>query len=158
MRGINWGIVWVLGVSCSVNADVTGKVVRILDGDTIEVLSGQQATRIRLNGIDAPEKAQAYGQRSRQALSALIAGKTVTAVGETRDMYGRLLATIMLERMDVNAVQVATGMAWVYRYKGQAVVPEYLKLEQQAKSEGRGLWAQPRAVAPWDWRKQNAHN
>ncbi|CSX10551.1 nuclease [Citrobacter freundii] len=158
MRALRYVIVISAFAACSVSADVTGKVVRVLDGDTVDVLSGQRTTRVRLYGIDAPEKAQAYGQRSRQALTNMVAGKTVTAVGDERDVYGRLLATIMLDTLDINAMQVSDGMAWAYRYKGRVTIPDYLGLEQQAKAAERGLWAQPGAVAPWEWRKQNIRN
>ncbi|HGG5279232.1 TPA: thermonuclease family protein [Salmonella enterica subsp. enterica serovar Senftenberg] len=151
MRVIKWGVIWALGVSCSVNADVTGKVVKILDGDTIEVLSGEQATRIRLNGIDAPEKDQPYGQRSRQYLTSLIGGKQVVAVGNKKDRYGRLLATINLNNQDVNGIQVYAGMAWAY------TVERYGEYEQNAKSAKRGLWSQRDPIEPMKWRKYKGH-
>ncbi|ENT9932950.1 thermonuclease family protein [Salmonella enterica] len=157
MRVIKWGVIWALGVSCSVNADVTGKVVKILDGDTIEVLSGEQATRIRLNGIDAPEKDQPYGQRSRQYLTSLIGGKQVVAVGNKKDRYGRLLATINLNNQDVNGIQVYAGMAWAFRYQGRLTVERYGEYEQNAKSAKRGLWSQRDPIEPMKWRKYKGH-
>ena len=86
--------------------------MRVLDGDTVEVLEpGNRLTRVRLAGIDAPEKSQPFGQRSRQALTALTADKSVHVSGSTQDRYGRLLGTIWSDTTDINAVQVKTGMA-----------------------------------------------
>lgn len=136
-------------------ADLNGKVVRVLDGDTVEILSEGELTRVRLNGIDAPEKAQPFGQKSKQMLTEAVAGKMVFAEGEQRDMYGRLLATLMLDGRDVNAMQVYSGMAWVYRYKGNATTPAYLRYEQDARIARRGLWSEANPVEPAIWRKQH---
>ncbi|CAH6622511.1 TPA: thermonuclease family protein [Citrobacter braakii] len=136
-------------------ADINGKIVRVLDGDTVEIMADSVLTRIRLNGIDAPEKAQPFGQRSKQALSEMVAGKTVLAAGEQYDKYGRLLATLMLDGRDVNAIQVYSGMAWVYRYKGNATMPKYLRYERDARTARRGLWSEKEPVEPALWRKRH---
>ncbi|EHJ1703264.1 TPA: thermonuclease family protein [Enterobacter roggenkampii] len=144
-----------LSIPVVAEADITGKIVRVLDGDTVEILAGNVATRVRLNGIDAPEKAQPFGQRSRQALTAIVGGKTVLAVGEKRDRYGRLLATLILDGRDINATQVYSGMAWVYRYKGLATEPEYLRYERDARTARRGLWSEKEPVEPSNWRQRH---
>ncbi|ADF65060.1 nuclease [Salmonella enterica subsp. enterica serovar Enteritidis] len=144
-----------LSIPVVAEADITGKIVRVLDGDTVEILAGNVATRVRLNGIDAPEKAQPFGQRSRQALTAIVGGKTVLAVGEKRDRYGRLLATLILDGRDINATQVYSGMAWVYRYKGLATEPEYLRYERDARTARRGLWSEKEPVEPSIWRQRH---
>lgn len=144
-----------LSIPLVAEADITGKIVRVLDGDTVEILAGNVATRVRLNGIDAPEKAQPFGQRSRQALTAIVGGKTVLAVGEKRDRYGRLLATLILDGRDINATQVYSGMAWVYRYKGLATEPEYLRYERDARTARRGLWSEKEPVEPSIWRQRH---
>lgn len=143
-----------LSIPVVAEADITGKIVRVLDGDTVEILAGNVATRVRLNGIDAPEKAQPFGQRSRLALTAIVGGKTVLAVGEKRDRYGRLLATLMLDGRDINATQVYSGMAWVYRYKGLATEPEYLRYERDARTARRGLWSEKEPLEPSIWRQR----
>ncbi|EDH8415618.1 nuclease [Salmonella enterica subsp. enterica serovar Enteritidis] len=143
-----------LSIPVVAEADITGKIVRVLDGDTVEILAGNVATRVRLNGIDAPEKAQPFGQRSRQALTAIVGGNTVLAVGEKRDRYGRLLATLILDGRDINAIQVYSGMAWVYRYKGLATEPEYLRYERDARTARRGLWSEKEPVEPSIWRQR----
>ncbi|MDV5241843.1 thermonuclease family protein, partial [Leclercia adecarboxylata] len=88
-----------------------------------------ELTRVRLNGIDAPEKAQPFGQRSRQSLTEMTAGKVVHIAGNNRDRYDRLLGTVWYDSKDINAVQVLTGMAWAYRYRGKAAIPAYAGLE-----------------------------
>ncbi|MEB6579971.1 thermonuclease family protein [Enterobacter quasiroggenkampii] len=145
----------ILSIPVVAEADITGKIVRVLDGDTVEIVAGNVATRVRLNGIDAPEKAQPFGQRSRQALTAIVSGKTVLAVGDRRDRYGRLLATLILNGRDINATQVSSGMAWVYRYQGNATEPEYLRYERDARTARRGLWSEGEPVEPAIWRKQH---
>ncbi len=144
-----------LSIPVVAEADITGKIVRVLDGDTVEILAGNVATRVRLNGIDAPEKAQPFGQRSRQALTAIVGGNTVLPVGEKRDRYGRLLATLILDGRDINAIQVYSGMAWVYRYKGLATEPEYLRYERDARTARRGLWSEKEPVEPSIWRQRH---
>ncbi|MBZ3802765.1 thermonuclease family protein [Leclercia adecarboxylata] len=149
-----------LFVSFNSHADIRGSVVRVLDGDTIEVLQeDNELTRVRLNGIDAPEKAQPFGQRSRQALTAMIAGKVVHIAGNNRDRYGRLLGTVWYDSADINAIQVIHGMAWAYRYKGKAMVQAYADREEKARKNRTGLWGEPAPVEPWRWRKlHNSEN
>lgn len=149
-----------LFVSFNSHADIRGSVVRVLDGDTIEVLQeDNELTRVRLNGIDAPEKAQPFGQRSRQALTAMIAGKVVHIAGNNRDRYGRLLGTVWYDSADINAIQVIHGMAWAYRYKGKAMVQAYAEREEKACKNRTGLWEEPAPVEPWRWRKlHNSEN
>lgn len=79
----------------------------------------------------------------------------VLAAGEQYDRYGRLLATLMLDGRDVNAIQVYSGMAWVYRYKGNATMPEYLRYERDARTARRGLWSEKEPVEPALWRKRH---
>lgn len=137
-------------------ADIQGKVIRVLDGDTIEVLQiTNQRSRIRLNGIDAPEKNQGFGQRSRQYLNDQLALKMVTITGDKTDRYGRLLGTVWLVGQDINAEQVRNGMAWAYRYHGKPVNAEYETLEKNARVQKLGLWSEPNPVEPWRWRQVN---
>lgn len=94
---------------------LTGKVIRIADGDTITVLdAGRQQHKIRLAGIDAPEKAQAYGNRSRQKLADMVFSRTVIVEWDKRDRYGRLVGKVMVNGIDANLEQIKAGMAWWY--------------------------------------------
>nr|EES2010828.1 thermonuclease family protein [Escherichia coli] len=143
--------------------ELIGKVVRVLDGDTFELLVDQRPVRIRVTGIDAPEKDQPFGQRSRQSLAGMVDGNPVAVRIKGTDRYGRTLGAVYAKicapsapcrAVYVNAEQVKTGMAWAYRFHGQAVDPAMLKLETQARSERVGLWSAPNAVEPWKWRHQ----
>lgn len=134
-------------------ADLTGKVVGVMDGDTISVVTlEKKQVKVRLNQIDAPEKDQPWGQKSKQALSDTVFGKQVTVKEDGTDKYKRVLGTVMIGGTNVNKQQVATGNAWAYRQylKDQ----EYIQLEEQAKSAGNGLWSlQPdQIMPPWEWR------
>lgn len=97
------------------HAELAGPVVAIVDGDTIDVLVNRQPVRVRLAQIDAPEKRQAFGTRSRQALAELVFRQSVTVVEAGRDRYGRVIGTVYVGNVDVNAQMVRVGMAWVYR-------------------------------------------
>lgn len=131
----------------------TGEVVGVMDGDTIEVLHNGKAERIRLQGIDCPEKAQAFGQRAKQATSELVFSRRVTVESHGVDKYKRTLGTVMLsDGTNVNRELVAQGWCWWY----QKYAPEDLvlaALEVTAKLAHKGLWHDPNPVPPWEWRK-----
>ncbi|MEM5491320.1 thermonuclease family protein [Enterobacter cloacae] len=140
-------------VAFSASADFNGRSVRVLDGDTVEMLEpGNQLMHIRLAGIDAPEKSQPFGQRSRQELSSMVAQLHVTVTGSDKDRYGRLLGTVWLGVTDVNAEQIRKGLAWAYRYHGKPARPDYAVLEAEARRQSVGLWSEPGQTEPWRWR------
>ncbi len=135
-------------------ADFTGPVVSVLDGDTIGVLHNQRPERIRLNGIDCPEKGQAYGKRAKQAASQLVFGKQVTLQTHGLDKYGRTIADVLLpDGTNVNQTLVKDGWCWWYR-KYAPLDTKLEMLEAVAKAARRGLWADPHPVPPWEWRKR----
>jgi endonuclease YncB( thermonuclease family) len=136
-----------------------GVVVGITDGDTIRVLDDQRTSyRIRFMGIDAPESRQAFGNASRRSLAAMVAGKAVTVEWEKLDRYGRVVGKVSVNGRDVCLEQVKTGMAWHYkRFEGEQREADrflYSRAEQQARSERVGLWQDPSATPPWDFRYQ----
>lgn len=138
---------------------LTGRVVRVADGDTITVLHANNAQhRIRLEGIDAPESHQAFGEQSKQSLSAMIFGKDVTIVYKKTDQYGRLVGKILLDGKDVNLEQVKSGMAWHYKFYEDEQTPEdrdaYAKAETDARAARRGLWQDPNPIEPYQFRKE----
>lgn len=135
-------------------ADFTGRVVNVADGDTVTVLADRREVRVRLAGIDAPERGQPHARAARQSLASLVAGRTVTVHGRGEDVYGRLLGEIRVEMLDVNAEQVRRGYAWVFRRYSHD--PRLLALEAEAKVARRGLWQDPNPVAPWLWRVQTS--
>lgn len=133
-----------------------GKVVGVADGDTFTLLTpDKEQIKVRLSEIDAPESAQPYGTRAKQALSDLIFGKDVLVVKEDKDRYGRLVGHIYINGIHVNRKMVQDGMAWVYRQylKDQSLLQD----EQKAREAKRGLWNLPNTeqVPPWEWRKGN---
>ncbi|GJM64918.1 thermonuclease family protein [Persicobacter diffluens] len=116
-------------------------MVKVLDGDTIIILDkDKKQHRIRFYGVDAPEKAQAFGQKSKKAVSNLIAGKEVMVIVVGQDKYERLIGKVHLESVYVNAWLVGEGLAW--HYKRYAPEDQLLAdLHEQAKSEKKGLWS-----------------
>jgi micrococcal nuclease len=128
------------------------QVIRIADGDTLTVLEGHRQVKIRLANIDAPEKRQAYGNRSRQNLAALCFRKDATYEIQDKDHYGRVVAVVTCNGVNVNRHQVETGMAWVYRKHNMDI--SLLTLEQEAREMRRGLWADSDPSPPWDFRKK----
>lgn len=147
-----------LALGCTVHAEtVTGRVVGVLDGDTIDVLdAGKVQHRIRLSGIDAPEKKQPFGNRSKESLSALAFDKIVDVETKKQDRYGRQIGKVLVNGQDVNLVQVERGMAWFYRQYQREQSPDdrrrYEAAEDAAKAQKRGLWRDAVPVAPSEFR------
>ncbi len=132
-------------------ADFTGRVVGVSDGDTITVMHNGKGERIRLHGIDCPEKRQAFGNRAKQFTSNLVFAKTVTVQFVDRDRYGRTVGVVLLpDGRSLNHELVKAGFAWWYRkYSDDQRLGE---LEAEAREAKRGLWAAPTPIPPWEWR------
>ena len=154
MRGF-WAILLTFLLAHSALAgEFTGQVVGVLDGDTLEVLNGHHTERIRLSGIDCPEKGQAYGQKAKQTASALVFGKEVTLQTFGKDKYRRTIADVRLpDGSNVNHALVKEGWCWWYR-KYAPVNTTLERLEAEARESRMGLWADPHPVPPWEWRKR----
>ncbi|MDC1287539.1 thermonuclease family protein [Gammaproteobacteria bacterium] len=148
-------------------ADITGKVVAVTDGDTIKILDGNRVQhKIRLTGIDAPEKAQPFGNASRKHLASMVAGREVRIEALKKDRYGRVLGKVWVQpggcpdcpkTLNANHAQIIAGMAWWYE--------DYAK-DQSAEDRGRyesaviearkrklGLWSEADPIPPWAWRR-----
>jgi endonuclease YncB( thermonuclease family) len=137
---------------------LSGRVVRIADGDTITVLDASNTQhRIRLQGIDAPESKQDFGTQSKKKLSGLIFGKDVEVVYEKTDQYGRLLGKVLLDGRDINLEQVRSGMAWHFKeYEREQSIEDrelYARAEDEARSARRGLWVDKNPVEPGEFRR-----
>lgn len=134
--------------------------MRIAGDDTSTVLEDTNTQhKIRLYGINSPEKKQAFGQRARQALAAMIAGKTVDVADMGHDRYGRTIGLIEYGGQNINRQMVRDGRAWVYRQ--YCKIPEcraWLEDEARARNEGLGLWFDKEPVPPWEWRKERRKN
>ena len=131
---------------------LVGKVVKVADGDTLTVLDASKRQRkVRLRDIDAPEKGQAFGKRSRQSLAAMCAGVTVSVEWREKDRYGRLIGDVTCGAFRANEEQVNRGMAGVFRRYASPTSAMY-PMEAEAKRRRAGLWSDAHPVPPWDWR------
>jgi len=129
----------------------TGEVVHVSDGDTIQVMHNEIAEKIRLHGIDCPEKGQAYGQKAKELTASLAAGQTVMVEVKDRGRYGRTVGRVFLpDGQCLNEELVKAGYAW--HYKQYSNDSSLAQLELEARRASRGLWKDSNPVAPWDWR------
>lgn len=128
-----------------------GKVIYVADGDTIGLLDAKKTThRIRLDGIDAPESGQAYGNKSRQSLNRLVYGKQVLVTFEKSDSYGRILGQVYLDGQWINRQMIADGWAWHYRhFSGDQ---ELAQAQADAAAKQVGLWQDDEPQQPWRFR------
>jgi endonuclease YncB( thermonuclease family) len=137
-------------------ASFTGKLVKVLDGDTIEVLHNDKAERIRLAQIDCPEKGQPFGQAAKQYVLDIAALKIVTVQVDTVDRYGRTVGEVFLpDGANLNKQIVGAGYAW--QYKQYSKDTAYADLEDQARRGSLGFWQDKDPVPPWEWRRGQRH-
>ncbi len=157
-------------VSCLAGDVIQGRVVSVSDGDTITLLDADhQQHKIRLSGIDAPEKAQPFGQRSKENLSRLIFGRDVAVEWRKKDRYGRTVGKVMVAEpacreaacpkiLDACHAQIVAGMAWWYRQYAKEQesgdANRYEQSELEARARRIGLWSDPQPTPPWEWRKE----
>ena len=153
-------LVIVLSLLTTVSAHaeiITGRVVGIADGDTLTLLDAtHQQHKIRLIGIDAPEKAQDFGQKAKTSLSAMAFNQDATAECRKRDRYRREICVVSVGGKDVGLEQVRMGMAWWYRQFAKEQTTQertdYEQAEFMAKIHRYGLWTSKNPIPPWDWR------
>jgi endonuclease YncB( thermonuclease family) len=129
----------------------TGEVVGVADGDTITVLRDRTPVKIRLYGIDCPERRQAFGKKAKQFTSALVFRKRVKVKPVTQDRYGRTVAWVFVDGKNLCEELVGHGLAW--HYKKYSSDRNLGKLEIQARKRKEGLWSDPHAIAPWKFRR-----
>ncbi len=162
MRRPLLSIAWLaLGIFSHAWADeLRGRVVKVTDGDTVTVLDAQRQQHvIRLSGIDAPEKNQPYGQKSKAHLSQTVFQQTVTVAFDKRDRYGRIVGKVLVGEKDINLQQVQAGWAWHYKQYQREQAPEdrstYDTAERAAREKRLGLWQGQGLTSPeppWDYR------
>jgi endonuclease YncB( thermonuclease family) len=149
-----FAVIFTLWLAASAMAgEFTGPVIRVLDGDTIEVLHKKHPERIRLSGIDCPEKGQPFEEKAKHAMSALVLGKEVKVQihGKGKDRH-TLADVVLSDGTNVNKMLVAEGWCWWYpKYALQN--RELKRIESEARVGKRGLWADPYPVPPWEWQK-----
>lgn len=151
---------WLVAACQGVAATLSGVVVGVADGDTLTVLDARlRQHKVRLSGIDAPEKRQPFGQRSKHSLSVLVYGRSVRVEAGKTDRYDRLVGKVTVDGVDVNREQVRRGFAWHYvayaREQSREDRERYADAERSARAERRGLWALPHPVPPWDFRRSS---
>ena len=145
-------LTYLLCMSMVVNAEsFVAQVIVVLDGDTVMVLHANKKTTIRLAGIDAPEKRQPYGPASRDSLASMVLRKDVRVTTNTVDDYGRVVAILAVDQLNVNEEQLRRGMAWEYsHYHSDKAL---IALQAEAQRARRGLWASANPTPPWEFRK-----
>jgi endonuclease YncB( thermonuclease family) len=148
-------------------SNLIGTVVSVTDGDTITVLDAHhEQHKIRVAGIDAPEKSQPFGQRSKESLAAMVFGKDVDVHWHKQDRYGRIIGKVWVQpvscpacpkTLDAGLAQLTVGLAWWYQKYARAQSVEdagrYEFAEHEARAKRAGLWAEGHPVPPWEWRK-----
>lgn len=147
-------------LSTFVSADSTffGNVVHVLYGDTISVFGpGNQQVKVRLYGIDCPEKGQAFGQKARHYTAARVAGRNVQVRILGSDRYGRAVGVVRTDDGSIlNQELLTNGYAWLYtRYCKAPFCSEWRRKEMRARKAEAGLWIDKNAIAPWEWRRAN---
>ena len=139
--------------------ELTAKVIKVSDGDTITVLdNNNQKHKIRLKGIDAPESQQVYGDISTQSLAELVYDKEVLVTWDKKDKYYRILGKVIVDGRDVNYEQLKKGLAWYYKQYEKDLSDEdkkkYSEAEKWARNYTEGLWADSNSIPPWEYRRK----
>ena len=147
-----------LPLSAADSADeiIRAKAVSIVDGDSISVVINQELVRVRLAGVDAPEGNQPFAIDSKQSLHDLCFWVEAELSSISKDYYGRMLAKVKCNGVNVNAEQVRRGMAWV---ADQSVGDrELVQLQEEAQAAKRGLWSYDSPIPPWEWHSRGWHS
>jgi endonuclease YncB( thermonuclease family) len=134
------------------NVVLPGRVTRVIDGDTIDVLLGSGRIHVRLHGIDAPERDQPGGLEAREWLRRRLMDQSVQLEPVSQDRYERMVAVVFAQGRSVNEELLRAGQAWAYRHYLRRMDRHYCELEEQARGARLGLWARPMPHAPWQFR------
>jgi len=153
-RSLLTALLCILFIIPTVSHAWQGKVVKVSDGDTIEVLHNGIAEKIRLYGIDCPEKQQDFGQKAKEFTSDKVFSKIVEVDPVVKDRYGRTVGIVYRnDRQSLNEELVIYGFAWVYpQYCDRSQCSEWTKQEKEARAKKAGLWAMNNPVSPWNFR------
>ncbi len=158
------GVVFILLIAFSAGtaraADIKGRVTAIADGDSFTLTdASRRSYRVRIQGIDAPERAQNFSQASRKSLSDLLFAREVTVIVQKHDQYGRIVGTVMAGGRDAGLEQLRAGLVWFYTYYANemrtADRAAYLEAQREARVGRRGLWSDAQAVPPWRFRREH---
>jgi endonuclease YncB( thermonuclease family) len=147
-------VLWAVAFLTAQHAQFTGRVVAVIDGDTIGVLRDGREVRVRLEGIDAPEDGQDFSQRANQFTSQALFGKDVTVSVKETDQYGRLVSRVLHDGRDISVALVEAGLAWHYvEYSNDFVLRN---AETSARQRRVGLWSSPQPTPPWAYRNERS--
>ena len=140
-----------------------GKVIHVQDGDSITVLDETRTQhKIRLSGIDAPERRQAFGNVSKESLAEQVAGQSVAVEWDKVDRYGRKVGKVLLAGLDSNLVQIKRGLAWHYKKyeleQSPADRQSYAAAEAEARAAKLGLWRDAEPTPPWEFRRKGRNS
>ena len=143
-----------ISISAYSQTILNGKVIAVADGDTFTMLTkGNKQVKIRLHGIDCPEKRQDFGTLAKNYTSTLVFGKIVQARVLKKDQYKRIIAIVRLPNGKIlNQELLKAGMAWHYKKYDQS--REFARLEEQARKNKTGLWNGKSPMQPWEFRKR----
>lgn len=145
-------LVLVTMMSCA-KSEWSGRCVGVMDGDTISVMHEDRAEKIRLFGVDAPERGQDFGEKARSFMSQLVFGKVVKIKPVETDRYHRTVAWVFVDGVNVNKELLKAGLAWWYQHHAPKE-RELEKLEREARSKQLGLWSMKSPIPPWRWREE----
>lgn len=140
-----------ISVMAATTQPYQAKVIGIADGDTITVLQGTTQIKIRLYGIDCPERRQAFGTKAKEFTSSLVFGQMVKIDPVTKDRYGRTVAWVFVNSKCLNEELIKAGFAW--HFKKYSSDKSLSDLEIEARQKKAGLWSDPNVVAPWEYRR-----
>ena len=147
-----WVLLALFPQSCLPEANFTARCVGVTDGDTITVLAGTEKMKIRLLGIDTPERGQDFSRRATKFTSSLVSDRQVRIFPKEKDRYGRLVARVKVDAMDVSLELVRAGLAW--HYKRYSSDPGLAAAELQARADRRGVWSLPNPTPPWELKRR----
>ena len=146
-------LIYFFPVVCFLQEIITGKVIKVADGDTFTILTDQkEQIRIRLYGIDAPERKQDFGTKSRNFVDELVYNKVVKVENRGIDRYKKVLGVVWIDNANLNELLLKNGLAWHYHYFYKS--KRYAELEQQARKNRINIWSLKNPIAPWEFRKQ----
>lgn len=151
---MRWLLIFLMGSCMALAESIRGVVINVIDGDTVTLLEKtpdkKQTYRIRLVGIDTPERGQEGYEGARECLKKLVWGETVTVRYTGEDRYGRILGEVWYGKIFVNEELVREGWAWIYKnFSASRKLSSY---ESEARKARKGLWAAPNPVPPWEWK------
>lgn len=174
MKSISLSLFLLLIPALTAAETLSGRVVRVVDGDTVYVLdAAQEQHKIRLAGIDAPERGQPFGKKSKQRMSELVAGRDARVDWYKKDRWGRLIGQVWVaspecradpcpKTLNAGLTLVTSGLAWHYKKYAHEQSEEdrerYAFAEEEARAKNAGLWSEPNPIPPWEWRKQKRAN